>query len=73
MPSRNPFRSAIIDMATDNRTTTPDMAPGDQAPPGSENAGENLCPKCSGKGTVNGQSCEHCQGTGKVIEGVGGA
>jgi hypothetical protein len=60
-------------MTTDKRTPAPDMAPGDQAPPGSPNAGENLCPKCSGKGTVNGQPCQHCEGTGKVVEGVGGA
>jgi hypothetical protein len=50
-----------------------DMAPGDQAPTGSPNAGENLCPKCSGKGRINGKECEYCEGTGKVIEGVGGA
>jgi len=49
------------------------MAPGDQAPPGSPNAGENLCPKCRGTGKLNGQACEYCDGTGKVIEGVGGA
>ena len=58
---------------TDKRTSQTDMAPGDQAPPGSPNAGENLCPKCSGTGTLNGQACEYCDGTGKVIEGVGGA
>jgi RecJ-like exonuclease len=49
------------------------MAPGDQAPPDSPNAGENLCPKCSGTGKLRGQTCEYCDGTGKVIEGVGGA
>jgi hypothetical protein len=60
-------------MATDKRTPAPDMAPGDQAPPGSPNAGENFCRKCSGKGTVNGEPCQYCAGTGKVVEGVGGA
>ena len=54
-------------------TSPADMNPGDQAPPGSAGTGENICPKCGGKGSVHGQSCEHCGGTGKVIEGVGGA
>lgn len=49
------------------------MNPGDQAPPGTPGAGENLCPDCSGKGSLNGKRCETCGGTGKVIEGVGGA
>jgi hypothetical protein len=51
------------------------MNPGDQAPPGTDGAGENLCPKCGGSGIRDddGMRCEHCGGTGKVIEGVGGA
>jgi DnaJ-class molecular chaperone len=28
---------------------------------------------CGGKGTVNGQTCPECQGSGTVIEGIGGA
>lgn len=52
----------------------PEMNPGDQAPPGTPGAGENICPKCSGNGILgDGSRCEHCGGTGKVIEGVGGA
>ena len=52
----------------------PEMNPGDQAPPGTPGAGDNICPKCSGSGTLdNGSRCEHCGGTGKVIVGVGGA
>lgn len=62
-------------MQNENARTPQDSAmnPGDQAPPGTEGAGENLCPDCSGKGSVNGKRCETCGGTGKVIEGVGGA
>jgi hypothetical protein len=48
----------------------PEMNPGDAAPPGT---GENLCPACSGSGELNGQPCRHCNGTGKVVEGMGGA
>jgi len=50
-----------------------EMAPGDEAPPGTEGAGEDVCPRCSGEGTVDGGDCPECQGTGRVIRGVGGA
>ena len=54
--------------------TAADMNPGDQAPPGSTQTGENVCPKCNGKGTLaGGGRCENCGGTGKVIEIVGDA
>ncbi|MBV9716933.1 MAG: hypothetical protein JOZ64_16280 [Solirubrobacterales bacterium] len=50
------------------------LRPGDQAPPGSEDVGENLCPACSGSGKANdGSKCITCAGTGRVIEGMGGA
>ena len=49
------------------------MAPGDEAPPGTPGTGENVCRMCGGKGTVNGKTCPDCQGSGKVIEGIGGA
>jgi hypothetical protein len=52
---------------------TSDMNPGDQAPRGTPGAGENICPDCGGKGTIDGKQCGNCGGTGKVIEGVGGA
>jgi DnaJ-class molecular chaperone len=51
---------------------TTDMRPGDEAPEGTPTTGENICPDCSGSGSVDGASCETCSGTGKVIEGVGG-
>jgi RecJ-like exonuclease len=50
-----------------------EMNPADQAPPGTPGTGDSLCPECSGKGTVNGERCEACGGTGTVTEGVGGA
>jgi hypothetical protein len=58
---------------TTDRPQENTMNPGDIAPRGTPGTGENICPKCSGKGTLDGKRCEHCGGTGKVIEGVGGA
>lgn len=49
------------------------LNPGDVAPPGTPGTGEDICPRCSGTGKVDGGSCETCGGTGKVIAGIGGA
>lgn len=49
------------------------IAPGDMAPPGTAGTGENICPVCNGEGSISGESCVNCEGTGKVIEGIGGA
>jgi predicted RNA-binding Zn-ribbon protein involved in translation (DUF1610 family) len=54
---------------------TPDadrMKPGDEVPPDSEAAGEDLCPECGGDGEVDGERCEACRGTGRVVAGIGG-
>jgi hypothetical protein len=62
-------------MATqkDDQAKQPTMAPGDQVPPGTPGAGPNVCPDCGGKGRLqNGSRCETCQGTGTVVEAVGG-
>jgi hypothetical protein len=58
---------------SDQPPRTSDMNPGDQAPPGTPGAGENICPECGGNGVRDGRTCANCGGTGKVIEGVGGA
>ena len=50
-----------------------EIAPGDMAPPGTPGTGENVCPDCSGSGQVDGGTCSTCMGTGRVIEGIGGA
>jgi hypothetical protein len=47
--------------------------PGDEADPGTPGTGEGLCPVCAGRGSVDGKTCENCAGTGKIVEGVGGA
>lgn len=49
------------------------MKPGDEAPPGTPGAGENLCPDCSGRGEIDGRRCEMCEGTGTVRTEIAGA
>ena len=47
--------------------------PGDVASPDAPDAGETLCPHCSGKGKHDdGSECPVRGGTGKVVEGIGG-
>ncbi|MCQ4277776.1 hypothetical protein NA643_01630 [Pseudomonas stutzeri] len=46
---------------------------GDEAPPGTPGTGENICPVCNGSGRTEAGECKNCGGTGKVIEGIGGA
>jgi DnaJ-class molecular chaperone len=50
-----------------------DMVPGDEAPPGTEGTGEDLCPACNGDGRADGAECPECAGTGRVVKGIGGA
>lgn len=52
----------------------PDLAPGDEAPPGTEGAGEDICPVCAGSGrSADDGPCPSCAGRGTVVTGVGGA
>lgn len=55
-----------------DETDPDDMAPGDEAPPGTEGSGEDVCPRCGGDGTVDGETCPDCAGSGKVVRGIGG-
>lgn len=57
----------------ESQTGRQDINPGDQAPPGTEGTGENICRVCHGSGRLNGRECENCGGTGFVIEEIGGA
>lgn len=56
----------------DPSSSRADLAPGDEAPPGTPGSGEDICPRCGGTGKVDGATCEECRGTGRVIHGVGG-
>jgi DnaJ-class molecular chaperone len=47
--------------------------PGDDAPPGTPGTGEDVCRACNGTGKVDGKACDACGGSGKTVEGVGGA
>ncbi|WP_182915648.1 hypothetical protein [Massilia cavernae] len=50
----------------------PPLGPGDDAEPGTPGAGEDICDKCSGTGSMpDGTPCANCGGTGRVIEGIG--
>jgi hypothetical protein len=51
----------------------PRPAPGDEAPAGTPGTGEDICPACRGTGKKDGKPCENCDGTGKIIRGIGGA
>ena len=53
-------------------STDPDLRPGDDVPPETASAGENLCPGCDGDGVQNGVECPVCGGTGRVTQAVGG-
>jgi acyl carrier protein phosphodiesterase len=57
------------------RPQTPErrLMPGDQAPPGTPGTGENICRDCQGSGRLQGRDCPACGGTGRVVEGIGGA
>ena len=52
-------------------TATPH--PGDDAVPGTPGTGEDVCQRCSGSGQLSpGQECPDCEGTGIVVQGIGG-
>ena len=47
--------------------------PGDEAPPGTPQSAENLCPACGGTGRIDDAACPECRGTGVVTTIVGDA
>lgn len=51
---------------------TQPLKPGDEAAPGTAGAGEDICERCSGSGKVDGAPCPECDGTGRVMRGIGG-
>ncbi len=55
------------------RGNSPELKPGDQAAPGTPGTGEAVCPRCDGTGRLNDERCGDCEGSGTVIQGIGGA
>jgi hypothetical protein len=53
-------------------TPDPDLRPGDEAEPGTPGTAEDLCETCGGSGKVDGKTCPECEGTGRVVRGIGG-
>ncbi|MBV8972592.1 MAG: hypothetical protein JO290_09910 [Sphingomonadaceae bacterium] len=49
-----------------------DLAPGDEAAPGTPGTGEDVCRTCNGSGRIDGSACPTCGGSGIVTEGIGG-
>jgi DnaJ-class molecular chaperone len=47
--------------------------PGDEVPPGTPQAGENICRRCKGSGPLNDAPCPDCGGSGKITVLVGDA
>lgn len=62
----------MTDLPPDDPTRS-DLAPGDEAPPGTPGTGEDVCPECGGSGRRDGDACPSCEGTGRVVRGIGGA
>lgn len=49
------------------------LNPGDEAASGTPGTGEDICPACRGTGVTDaGRVCSTCNGTGRVVEGIGG-
>lgn len=49
------------------------LKPGDEAQPGTPGTGEDLCEDCGGRGArADGSTCPTCEGTGRVVHGIGG-
>lgn len=54
-------------------TPEPDLNPGDEVAPGTEQSGEAVCPTCNGSGRTEGEPCPACGGSGHVTVLVGDA
>ena len=54
-------------------TLPPSRKPGDDAAAGTVGTGEDICTRCEGTGKLAGGSdCPDCEGSGVVIQGIGG-
>lgn len=57
---------------TDMQPDETPAKPGDEGPPDAPGVGEDVCRACRGTGIVEGERCSECNGTGKVLQGIGG-
>lgn len=49
------------------------LKPGDEAFAGTPGTGEDLCEVCGGSGIrKDGTECPNCEGSGRVVHGIGG-
>lgn len=56
-----------------NPFSDPERNPGDEAKPGTPGTAEDICDGCSGSGQLaDGTTCPECDGSGRVIRGIGG-
>ena len=54
-------------------TTPPSRNPGDDAVAGTTGTGEDVCTRCEGTGKLDGgRDCPDCDGSGVIIQGIGG-
>jgi DnaJ-class molecular chaperone len=51
----------------------PDLNPGDEVAPGTDQSGEAPCPTCSGSGRKDDAPCPDCAGSGRVTVLIGDA
>jgi hypothetical protein len=58
--------------AADHEEHREEMKPGDEAPPGDQLAGENICRVCRGSGELDGRPCANCAGTGMTTSIISG-
>jgi len=49
------------------------LKPGDEAAPGTPGSGEDICGDCGGSGKrKDGSECPTCEGSGRIVQGIGG-
>ena len=73
--SRHPAAASDPLPGADQSTpaSSPSRSPGDDAAPGTVGTGEDVCTRCAGTGKLDeGRDCPDCEGTGIVIQGIGG-
>jgi len=49
------------------------LNPRDEAARCTPGSGEDICPDCRGTGRRDNKACASCGGTGRIVEGIGGA